>query len=72
MTVFAHFPLDTSYFGEVGQQAMVNFRADDLDQLLVQLGAAGVRIDPKREGSDYGCIDLEGNQAELWEEPKAK
>jgi predicted enzyme related to lactoylglutathione lyase len=76
MTVFAHFPLDTSYFGEGGQQAMVNFRVDDLDQLLVQLGAAGVRIDPKREDYDYGRFawiwDLEGNRVELWEAPKAK
>ncbi len=44
MTVFAHFPLDTPYFGDGPQQFMVNLRVDDLDQLLTQLAAAGVRI----------------------------
>ncbi len=71
MTVFAHFPLDTQYFGEGTQQAMVNFRVDDLDELLKQLAAAGVRIDPKREDYSYGRFawiwDLEGNRVELWQ-----
>ena len=71
MTVFAHFPLDTRYFGEGAQQAMVNFRVDDLDELLKQLTAAGVRIDPKREDYSYGRFawiwDSEGNRVELWQ-----
>ncbi len=75
MTVFAHFPLDTGYFGDGSRQApqqfMVNFRVDDLDALLLQLAAAGVRIDPKREEYDYGRFawiwDPEGNRVELWE-----
>jgi predicted enzyme related to lactoylglutathione lyase len=74
VTVFAHFPLDTPYFGDGGQQAMVNLRVDDLDQLLGQLEAAGVRIDPKRDDHEYGKFawiwDLEGNRVELWQEPK--
>jgi predicted enzyme related to lactoylglutathione lyase len=74
MTTFAHFPLDTAYFGEGAQQAMVNLRVDNLDELLEQLTAAGVRIDPKRDDSDYGRFawiwDLEGNRVELWEAPK--
>jgi len=76
MTVFAHFPQDTDYFGDGGQQVMVNFRVDDLDQLLVQLAAAGVRIDPKREDFPYGQFawiwDPEGNRVELWEPPKVE
>jgi predicted enzyme related to lactoylglutathione lyase len=75
MTVFAHFPLDTKYFGQGAQESMVNFRVDDLDQLLVQLAAAGVQIDPKRDDSDYGRFawiwDLEGNRVELWQAPPA-
>lgn len=71
MTVFAHFPETTKYFGEGPQQAMVNFRVDDLDALLAQLTAAGVRIDPHREDYDYGRFawiwDPEGNRIELWE-----
>jgi predicted enzyme related to lactoylglutathione lyase len=71
MTVFAHFPQDTGYFGDGGQQAMVNFRVDDMEALLAQLAASGVRIDPKREDYGYGRFawiwDLEGNRVELWE-----
>jgi predicted enzyme related to lactoylglutathione lyase len=71
MTVFAHFPLETKYFGEGTQQVMVNFRVDDLDELLKQLSAAGVRIDPKRDDHEYGRFawiwDPEGNRVELWQ-----
>jgi predicted enzyme related to lactoylglutathione lyase len=71
MTVFAHFPLDTRYFGEGPQQSMVNFRVDDLDELLAQLTDAGVRVDPHREDYDYGRFawiwDPEGNRVELWQ-----
>ena len=71
MTVFAHFPNDTKYFGDGPQQSMVNFRVDNLDQLLEQLAGAGVRIDPKREDYDYGRFawiwDPEGNRIELWQ-----
>jgi predicted enzyme related to lactoylglutathione lyase len=71
MTIFAHFPADTAYFGDGPQQSMVNFRVDDLDQLLAQLAEAGVRIDPKRADESYGRFawiwDLEGNRVELWE-----
>jgi len=73
MTIFAHFPIDTKYFGEGAQQSMVNFRVDDLDALLAQLAEAGVRIDPKRDDAPYGKFawiwDLEGNRVELWQAP---
>jgi predicted enzyme related to lactoylglutathione lyase len=71
MTVFCHFPLDTAYFGDGPQSFMVNFRVDDLDGLLANLAAAGVRIDPHREDYDYGRFawiwDPEGNRVELWQ-----
>ncbi len=71
MTVFAHFPVDTKYFGEGAQEVMVNFRVDDLDALLANLEAAGVRIDPKRDDHEYGKFawiwDPEGNRIELWQ-----
>lgn len=76
MTVFAHFPSDTAYFGAGPQQAMINFRVDDIDTLLARLAEAGVRIDPKREDYPYGRFawiwDPEDNRIELWEpEPPA-
>lgn len=60
ITVFAHFPADTAYFGDGPQPFMLNFRVDDLDALLAQLAASGVRIDAKREDYSYGgfCVDL--------------
>jgi predicted enzyme related to lactoylglutathione lyase len=71
MTVFAPFPLDTAYFGGGPQTFMLNFRVDDLDPLLANLAAAGVRIDPHREEASYGRFawiwDPEGNRIELWQ-----
>jgi predicted enzyme related to lactoylglutathione lyase len=71
MTVFAHFPETTKYFGEGPQQCMLNFRVDDMDALVEQLVAAGVRIDPKRQDESYGRFawiwDPEGNRVELWQ-----
>jgi predicted enzyme related to lactoylglutathione lyase len=71
MTVFAHFPEGSKYFGDGPQQTMVNFRVDNLDELLAQLAAAGVTIDPKRDDQSYGrfawIVDPEGNRVELWE-----
>lgn len=71
MTVFAHFPIDTKYFGDGPQQSMINLRVDDMDELLAQLTQAGVRIDPKRDDYSYGRFawiwDPEGNRVELWQ-----
>ncbi len=73
-TVFSPFPADTDYFGRADQQFMLNFRVNDLDHMLVQLGAEGVEIDPSREDSEYGrfawVYDPEGNKIELWEPPR--
>lgn len=71
MTVFAHFPESTQYFGEGAQKVMINFRVDDLDALMRQLEAAGVQIDPKRDDAPWGRFawiwDPEGNRIELWQ-----
>lgn len=82
MTVWGAFKQDTDYFGEQTQQAMVNYRVDDLDALLAKLEAAGVWVDPKRQDEGYGKFawikDCDGNRLELWqplemsEEEKAK
>jgi predicted enzyme related to lactoylglutathione lyase len=72
-TAWNLFPANTQYFGHgtpVGpQQAMVNYRVDDLDALLTQLAA--VSIDPKRENASFGrfawITDPEGNRLELWQ-----
>jgi len=71
MTTWSAFDAETDYFGRREQQAMVNYRVDDLDALLTQLADAGVEIDPKREEYSYGRFawihDPEGNRIELWQ-----
>ena len=52
---------------------MINFRVDDLDNLLSQLRASGVEVDEKTTDDEYGkfgwCMDPEGRRIELWETP---
>ncbi len=69
-TVWAPFPADTDYMPPA-KQWMVNYRVDDLDDLLRSLRAAGVRVEDETmedENGKFGwCWDLEGNKVELWE-----
>jgi predicted enzyme related to lactoylglutathione lyase len=56
---------------------MLNYRVDNLDELLKVLRDEGVEIDPKRQDdADYGrfawIMDPDGNRIELWEPPKDK
>jgi predicted enzyme related to lactoylglutathione lyase len=75
MTVWAIFPRDTRYFGTGNAGFMINYRVDNLDEMLEELTQAGVTIDPHREDYDYGrfawIVDPDGNRIELWEPPKA-
>ena len=74
-TTWSAFPQNTPYFGETGpagpQQAMINYRVDDLDALLASLEAAGVWIDPERQDAGFGKFawikDCDGNRLELWQ-----
>ena len=70
-TALTAFAADSTSFGETTQQAMVNYRVDDLDALLKKLEAAGVWIDPKRDNADFGKFawikDCDGNRVELWQ-----
>jgi predicted enzyme related to lactoylglutathione lyase len=71
MTVWSAFPTATEYFGDGTQQAMVNYRVDDLDALLAELAGKGVWIDPMRDDQGYGKFawikDCDGNRLELWQ-----
>jgi len=70
-TVWSPFPADTAYFGESGQAYMVNYRVTDLDAMLAQLRAGGVRVDAEIEDSESGrfgwAYDPEGTRFELWQ-----
>ena len=50
---------------------MINYRVDNLDEMLAQLRADGVEIVKGPESAENGkfawILDLEGNKVELWE-----
>lgn len=72
--VWAIFPQDTKYFNPSTAPFMMNFRVENLAELLEALREEGVAIDPKVDESEYGkfawITDPEGNRIELWEPPK--
>ena len=53
---------------------MMNYRVENLDALLEILRAEGVKVDDRREDSEYGrfawITDPEGNRIELWQPPE--
>ena len=50
---------------------MINYRVENLDELLKLLRSEGVEVDDRLEEYDYGrfawIMDPEGNRIELWE-----
>jgi predicted enzyme related to lactoylglutathione lyase len=75
LTVFAPFTRETDYF-PADKQWMINFRVDDLDQVLSELRAAGIAVETRPDEWDnpeagrFARIqDPENNQIELWEPP---
>jgi len=74
MTIWSIFPASTKYFNPSHSSFMLNYRVENLDELLKLLREEG--IDSKREDSDYGkfawIMDPDGNRIELWEPPKEK
>jgi lactoylglutathione lyase len=72
-TVWSPFDADTDYFDPGESDFMVNFRVDDLDGMIEQLKAAGVKVLGDVKEYEYGrfgwVMDPEGNKIELWEPP---
>ncbi len=72
-TVWSPFVADTDYFGQRDQVFMVNYRVDDLDELLGELREAGVEVDLRTERSEFGsfgwAVDCDGRRIELWQPP---
>lgn len=71
ITVWSLFPEDTKYFQPSDAPFMLNYRVENLDELLAQLKSEGVEVDERREDYDYGrfgwIMDPEGNRIELWQ-----
>ncbi len=62
---------DSDYFGDRGQQFMVNYRVENIDKLIERLRSEGIKICKEIESYDYGKFahieDVNGLRMELWE-----
>ena len=65
------FKEDTDYFEPSQKQFMINYRVQNIDQLVADLKANGVHVVDEIVTYDYGkfvhIMDPEGNKIELWE-----
>jgi predicted enzyme related to lactoylglutathione lyase len=70
-TQWSPFSETTKYFEPSSKEFMINFRVDNLEQLVQELKKEGVTICDEIEVYEYGkfihIIDPEGNKIELWE-----
>jgi predicted enzyme related to lactoylglutathione lyase len=71
VTQWSPFSETTKYFEPSTRDFMINYRVENLVDLVEQLKSEGVTIVDKIETVEYGkfvhIIDLEGNKVELWE-----
>ncbi|HXS02329.1 MAG TPA: VOC family protein [Pyrinomonadaceae bacterium] len=62
---------DSKWFSPSDSVFMINYRVDNLDELLAQLRAEGVEIVSGPQSDDNGkfawIMDPDGNKVELWE-----
>lgn len=70
-TQWSPFKEDTKYFSPSKKEFMMNFRVENLHELLATLKEEGVTIVGEIEEYEYGkfgwILDPEGNKIELWE-----
>ena len=70
-TQWSVFKKDTDYFGAPDKEFMMNYRVENLRELLKVLKEEGVEVIDKVEEYEYGkfgwIIDPEGRKIELWE-----
>lgn len=70
-TQWSPFKSDTDYFEPSKKEFMINFRVENLVELLNILTKEGVTVVGKMEEYDYGkfawILDNEDNKIELWE-----
>jgi predicted enzyme related to lactoylglutathione lyase len=69
--VWSPFTKDTKYFDPSKKEFMINYRVENLVELLEQLKKDGVEVVGEIEEYEYGkfahIVDPEGNKIELWE-----
>jgi predicted enzyme related to lactoylglutathione lyase len=71
LTVWSTASPDSTWFAPSQSSFMINYRVDNLDELLAQLRAAGVEIVKGPESHENGkfawILDPDHNKVELWE-----
>jgi predicted enzyme related to lactoylglutathione lyase len=71
LTVWHVAPKDTKWFSPSSSSFMINYRVDNLVELIDQLKAAGVEIVDGPQSAENGkfawIMDPDGNKVELWE-----
>ncbi|WP_010519465.1 VOC family protein [Croceivirga radicis] len=71
LTQWSPMSKDTNYFEPSQKPFMINFRVENLKELLATLKEEGVTVIDKIEEFEYGkfgwILDPEGNKIELWE-----
>ncbi len=75
-TAWTIFGTDSKYFEPSKSSFMINYRVENLDELLRSLRAEGCNVDPKVDSSEFGkfgwVMDPEGNRIELWQPPEGE
>jgi len=70
-TQWSPFSETTKYFEPSTKDFMINYRVENLEELVEQLKIEGVTIVDQIETFEYGkfvhIVDIEGNKIELWE-----
>jgi predicted enzyme related to lactoylglutathione lyase len=70
-TQWSPFKETTKYFEPSTKEFMINYRVENIEELVEQLKKEGVTITDKIEPFEYGkfvhIVDVEGNKIELWE-----
>lgn len=70
-TQWSPFAQNTKYFEPSAKEFMINYRVQNMEQLIAQLKKEGVTVLDEIETYDYGkfvhILDVEGNKIELWE-----
>ncbi len=71
LTVWSLAKDDTKWFSPSESTFMINYRVDNLDEMLGQLRASGIEIVSGPESHENGkfawIMDPDGNKVELWE-----
>jgi predicted enzyme related to lactoylglutathione lyase len=71
LTVWHVAAQESQWFSPSDSSFMINYRVDDLAEMLAQLRAAGVEVVGGPESHENGkfawIIDPDGNKVELWE-----